>query len=76
MSKYQRVIDKLQENNLSWKEVDRILLNEDTYDEFQERSSFDMSNYATSDAPAVRVTKGQEKIVHVAPNGMEVTIEL
>jgi len=76
MSDYQKVIDKLQENNLSWKEVDRILLNPDTYEQFKERASFDTSNYATTDAPAVRETTGQEYIMYVAENGMEVTIEL
>lgn len=76
MTDYQKVIDKLQENNLRWNDVDRILLNPDTYEEFKARSSFESSNYATTDAPAVRETTGQECIKYVAENGMMVTIEL
>lgn len=76
MSNYQRVIDEIQRRNISWDEIDRIILNPDTYEEFQSRSSFDTSNYATTNAPAIRETKGQEKIVYVAKNGMEVTVEL
>ena len=76
MTDYQKVIDKIQENNLSWNEIDRILLNPDTYEQFRERSSFDTSNYATTDAPAVREVEGQECIKYVAENGMMVTIEL
>jgi hypothetical protein len=76
MTDYQKVIDKLQENNLSWNDVDRIHLNPDTYEQFQERASFKTSNYATDDSPAVRETQGQECIKYVAENGMMVTIEL
>lgn len=77
MSDYQRVIDKLQQNNLSWTDVDQILLHEDTYEEFQKRASDKtQANYATSDAPAVRPTKKDEKIVYVNKQGIEVTIKL
>ena len=76
MTDYQRVVDKIQENNLSWNEIDRILLNPDTYEQFKERASFDTSNYATSDKPAVRETQGQECIKYVSEGGMMVTIEL
>jgi hypothetical protein len=73
---YDRVVDKIQENNLSWSEIDRILLNEDTYEEMQKRASFDIADHYTSDRPAVRETDGQEKIVYVSKTGIEVTIEL
>jgi hypothetical protein len=73
---YQKVIDKIQENDLSWDEIDRILLNPETYEEFRERASFDTSNYSTTDKPAVRETTKQEQIIYVAENGMEVTINL
>lgn len=76
MTSYQNVIDKIRQNNLSWDEIDRILLNSDNYEEMQDRASFQTSNYATNDAPAVRKTGGDEKIVFVAANGAEVTIEL
>jgi len=76
MSDYQKVIDKIQENNLSWNDIDRIHLNPNTYEQFQERASFETSNYATSDAPAVRPTKKDEKIVYVNKQGIEVTIKL
>lgn len=76
MSDYQNVIDKIQQHNLSWNEIDRILLNPDTYEQFRQRSSFDSSNYATNDKPAVRETEGQEKIVYVSEGGSLVSIEL
>lgn len=70
------MVDKIQENNLSFNEIDRILLNPDSYEEMQERASFNVADHYTSDAPAVRETSGQEKIVYVSSNGIEVTIEL
>ena len=73
---YQRVVDKIQENDLSWNDIDRILLNPDTYEEFQSRASFETSTYQTNDAPAVRETTKQEQIIYVAENGMQVTINL
>jgi hypothetical protein len=76
MSDYQRVIDAIQDNSLSWQDIDRIELDTATYDEFVERSSFETSNHATSSQPAVRETAGQEKIVYVTNGGIEVTIEL
>jgi hypothetical protein len=73
---YQNVVDKIQENNLSWNDIDRILLNPDTYKEFQERASFDTTDHYTGNAPAVRETDGKEQIIYVSPNGMEVTINI
>ena len=76
MTKYQKVIDAIKENDLSWKDIDRIQLNPDTYEQFTERASFNTSNYATNDAPAVRKTSGQECIKYVANNGIMVTVVL
>lgn len=77
MSEYQRVIDALQENDLSWTDVDQILLNPESYEDFMERASTEVTaNHRTGEAPAVRETTGQEKIVYVADNGMSITIEL
>lgn len=73
---YQRVIDKIQANDLAWDDIDRILLNSDTFAEFEERASFDVSDHYTNNKPAVRISSGQEKIVYVSKNGIEVTIEL
>lgn len=73
---YQKLQDAIQDNNLSWSEIDRILLNPENYQELQDSASFDLADYATSDAPAVRETTGQEQIIYVAGNGMQVTIEL
>lgn len=75
---YDRVIDALTENDLSWTEVDRIELNEDTYAEFESRSSFKQASKSdtTTDKTAVRKTTGQERIVYVAEGGIEVTIEI
>lgn len=76
MTDYTRVIEKLNEHGLRWNDVDRILLNPDTYQDFKERASFTTSTYETNNAPAVRETTGQEAIVYVSNNGIEVTIEL
>ena len=73
---YSRVIDALQEHELSWGDIDRIELNEKTYNEFQERSSKPQSNYSTTDAPAVRETRGVEQIVYINNAGVLETIEL
>jgi hypothetical protein len=78
MGDYQRVLDALEEHDLSWRDVDRICLNEDTHMEFYERSGGDMpsSNYSTSDAPAIRVTNGAEKVVWVDENGIQQEVKL
>jgi len=73
---YSRVIDALQEHELSWGDIDRIELNEETYNEFRERSSKPRSNYSTTDAPAVRETHGVEQIVYTNNAGVLETIEL
>lgn len=76
MSDYQDVVDKIQENNLSWSDIDRILLNPETYEELQNRASFDAADHYTSNRPAVRETGGEEEIIYVAENGMEVTVKI
>ena len=68
MTRYQKVIDKIQENNLSWGEIDTIFLNMETYEEFVDRASFDTDT--------VKQTNGTEKIRCIADNGMEITIEI
>lgn len=73
---YDKVRQAIQDNDLSWTEIDRILLNPDTYEELRQTASFELSDHATSNAPAVRETDGQEKIVYVSRNGIEVTIEV
>lgn len=73
---YTKLREAIQENNLSWSEIDRILLNPENYREVQKNASFELSNYATNNSPAVRQTDGQEKLVYVAENGIEVTIIL
>jgi len=72
---YQKVRDAIQENGLNWNEIDRILLNEDAYEEFHETNA-GSSNYATTDEPAVRHTSGQEKIVYIDSKGYLSEIEL
>lgn len=69
MTDYQHVIDTLREHDLSWKDIDRIELHENTYQEFTDRASFHTSNYATSDAPAVRTTAKDEQIVYTDSAG-------
>lgn len=73
---YQRVIDALELHGLSWTDVDRIELREEAYDEFCDRASFDVSNYATDYRPAVRVTKRDERLVYVEEDGTEVVVNL
>lgn len=73
---YRDVIEAIQRNGLDWEDIDRIHLNRDTYDEFQDRASFDMSNYATTEKPAVRLTRGQEEIIYVDDNGIPKTLSL
>jgi len=73
---YENVIDAINEHSLSWDEIDRILLNPDTYEEMQERASFVIADHYTSDKPAVREVDGRERIVYVSKSGVEVSIEL
>lgn len=74
---YDRVLDALDEHGLDFTEVDRILLNEDAYDNFLGRvSGARISNRTTMEAPAVRLTEGQEKLVYVDDDGYPVEIEL
>ena len=72
---YSKVTDAIQEHGLDWNEIDRILLNEEAYEEFHETNA-ESSNYATSDVPAVRHTTGQEKIVYIDSKGYLSEIEL
>jgi hypothetical protein len=65
---YEKVTEAIQEHGLSWNEIDRILLNEEAYEEFHETGA-ESSNYATTDTPAVRHTTGQEKIVYIDNKG-------
>lgn len=73
---YSRVIEVINENGLSWREIDRIELRDDAYDEFKQRASFDPSNYSTTDKPAVRKTSGEERVIYVNKDGHEVTLTL
>lgn len=73
---YSRVIDALQAHELSWSDIDRIELNEETYAEFRERSSKPQANHSTTDAPAVRETRGVEQIVYTNDEGFLEKIEL
>lgn len=72
---YSKVTDAIDEHNLSWNEIDRIILNEPAYEEFQDMDATS-ANYATTDKPAVRRTTGQEKIVYIDSNGYLQEIEL
>lgn len=74
MTGYKDVLDAMQEHDLSWDEIDRILLNPDTYDEMQERASFDIADHHTNDGTAVRETDGEEKIVYVSQTGVELEV--
>jgi hypothetical protein len=73
---YDKLRDTIQQNNLSWTEIDRILLNPEHYEQLQDSASFDVSDHYTSDAPAVREVDGQEKLIYVSETGIEVTVEL
>jgi len=65
------------EHDLDWEDIDRIELSKETYAEFKERAGDKVtSNYSTNDAPAVRETQKEEKLVYVAPNGIMVTVSL
>jgi hypothetical protein len=66
---YDEIINVIQEYDLSWDEIDRIELNEKAFQQFSERTSFNTSNFTTSDKPAVRQTNGKEKIVYTQESG-------
>jgi len=72
---YSKVKKAIQDHDLDWNEIDRILLNEEAYEEFHETNA-ESSNYATTDAPAVRHTEGQEKIVYIDNKGYLQEIKL
>ena len=71
---YKKLQDAIQDNNLSWSEIDRILLNPENYKKLQESASFDLANYKTNNSPAIRETTGQEKIIYVSASGIKVTV--
>ena len=75
MSEYDAVISTFRELGLSWTDLDRIELHDETYADFSERSNFPSGR--STDGPAVRVTNGPEQIVYVDANGelVEVSIE-
>jgi hypothetical protein len=73
---YDDVLNTIQQNGLSWNEIDRILLNPDTYAEMQSRASFDIADHYTSNNPAVRETDGEEKLVYVSKTGVELEVSI
>lgn len=73
---YSKVTDAIQDHGLSWNEIDRILLNEDAYEEFHEQYDAETTNWKTVNAPAIRETTEQEKIVYVDSSGYLQEIEL
>jgi hypothetical protein len=66
----------LESQGMDWTDVDRILLNERAYEDFHRRAEMSHANYATQDAPAVRLTSGDEKILFVNKAGYEEEILL
>lgn len=75
---HERILETLSEEELSWTEVDRILVNEETYSDFHANAPADLrsSDHFTDDAPAMRVTEGDEKIVYVDKHGEKVSVNL
>jgi hypothetical protein len=73
---YDKVTETLNVLNLSWSDVDKILLSEDSYQEFRERAPFSPSDYETTDMPAVRRTEAEERIVLVTKAGQKEVISL
>lgn len=70
---YSDVLDILSENGLSFTDVDRIEIRQETYDLWQNRmESARTSDHETIEGPAIRVTEGDEKVVHVDEQGREV----
>jgi hypothetical protein len=66
---YEKLRNTIQQNNLSWDEIDTIFLNSNNLQHMQETASFDVSDKITS-------TNGQERIVCQSDTGVGVTIEL
>lgn len=73
---YQKVIDAMNAHDLSWRQIDRIHLQQETYDDFHDRWSQETANYKTDDTAAVRLTTGDEAIYHVTPDGRMNEIKL
>lgn len=74
---YERVLEAMVEHDLEWDQIDQIHLSPETYEEFQNRDNRPTSSsWETSNVPAIRETLKEEKIVYVAPNGIEVTVPL
>lgn len=77
MSKYDRVLDVLEEHDLSFMDMDRIVVDPETYEDLQQRVENGLiSNYSTVRAPAVRVTTKNEYLLYVDEDGQEVKINL
>jgi hypothetical protein len=74
---YDRVLNALDELDVSFMELDRIVVDADTYDDLQQRiDGGNISNYSTVSAPAIRVTMGDEYLLYVDEHGQEKKVEL
>lgn len=79
MTSYSRVNELCANVGIAPTDLDRILVSQETYDEWQEKMPStegetlleNASDYETVAGPAVRVTSGQEKIVYVDDGGIE-----
>lgn len=77
---YTDIIETCSAEGITFEDIDHILVNEETLDVFREKmattNDVETSDYETISGPAVRETDGTEKIVYVAPDGTECSVEL
>lgn len=79
MVSYSDILDTCGEIGVELRDVDRLLLNAEAYEEFHERTegtNLSPSNYATTRAPAVRQVDGPEMLIYVNSDGYEVEVPL
>lgn len=74
MGSYDSVISTLRDIDLSWSDLERVELHEETYTEFTERANFPTGNFSVG--PVVRRTNGTEKIIYIDDAGELVEVDI
>lgn len=80
MTTFSEIVEACTSEGITFEDIDHILVNEETLDGFREKMSttndVETSDYETIGGPAVRETDGTEKLVYVARDGTERSVEL
>lgn len=77
---YTDVLATAHDHGVNVSDIDTILVNEETYEQFRSKveaeSSVEVADYSTAATPAIRKTTGPERIVYVTESGEKREVEI